>query len=412
MTETTPSSPGDTSGSLLLSDQSNSAGPSVPNVTTVPVTLRSLAPAGRTSFTGVLTGGNGREFFIGQTNYYQVDLPAGLPELNATVTLANNPDNQMYTWLVDPAGDAVAFASNMLLSTSANGAIEATNTLGANLHALSPAPGLWTLIVLFAPQVSGTALSEPFTVALNENAVRARAPGLPDSPSVTLTGTPTTVNVRVFNDGTGPESYFVDARLDTTAQYNLAPITGGATIAPLTATANLPIFEVPTGTTELTAAAQTTGTEPIQFDMSSPAGDPDIGSTSGLTVTAGYSADPVTQGVWDVLPTTVGPFGATGATPEVVEAAMLATTQAFDPSVSTPLGDMWETSVDPSLPFGAIIVPPGQSATIPVTITPSGPSGTVVTGTLYVDDASLVLFGGLVPNGNEVAAFPYSYTVG
>ena len=74
---------------------------------------------------------------------------------------------------------------------------------------------------------------------------------------------------------------------------------------------------------------------------------------------------------------------------------------------------MWEVALDPALPFGAIIVPPGQSGTIPVTITPSGPAGTVVTGTLYVDDMSLVDFEQFpVPNGNEVVALPYAYTIG
>lgn len=39
-------------------------------------------------------------------------------------------------------------------------------------------------------------------------------------------------------------------------------------------------------------------------------------------------------------------------------------------------------------------------------------SGTTVSGTLYVDDSDIVQFDSfLVPNGNEVAAIPYSYTV-
>jgi hypothetical protein len=417
LTETTPSSPGDTSGSLLLTDGASpgwSPGPtsmSVPNVTTVPITLRSLAAAGPTSFPGTLTGGNGRSIFTGQTDYYQVDLPAGLPELNASVTLANNPNNQMYAWLVDPAGNAEAFTSNILVSTDQNGNPVFTNELGANLHALSPAEGLWTLIVLFAPQVSGMALSEPFRVDMNENAVRGRARGLPDSPADTLTGT-ATVNVTVHNDGTAPEAYFVDARLSTSAFYNLAALTGSGTIAPLNESDNVPVYLVPTGTTSLEMAAATSGSELIQFDSSSPAGDPDIASTQALTATASFSANPVTQGEWSIAPTTVGPFGTTGATPEAVDTAMGATTPAFDPAVNSPLGDMWQLSLDPSLPFGALIVPPGQSGTIPVTITPSGPPGTVVSGTLYVDDVSLVLLDFFpVPNGNQVAAFPYTYTI-
>ena len=417
MTETTPNSPGDTSGSLLLTDQPSSAGAPVPdvpvpNVTTVPVTLRSLAPAGHTSFTGVLTGGNGRAVNTGQTNYYEVDVPAGRPELNATVTLADNPNNEMYAWLVDPAGNAEAFTSNILVTTDQNGNPEFTNTLGANLHVLSPAAGMWALIVVFAPQVSGMAISEPFTVDMNENAVRARAPGLPGSTTKTLTGT-ATVSVTVHNGGTAPEAYFVDARLSTSVQYNLAAQNSSGTTAPLKLSENIPFYVVPTGTTSLSVAAATSGTEPVQFDTSTFNGDPDIASTAALTATATFSANPVTQGLWDIAPTTVGPFGATGATPEAVETAMAATTLEFDPAVSTPLGDMWQVSVNPAISFGALIVPPGQSGTIPVTITPSGPTGTVVTGTLYVDDMSLVDFDQFeVPNGNQVAAFPYSYTTG
>ena len=67
------------------------------------------------------------------------------------------------------------------------------------------------------------------------------------------------------------------------------------------------------------------------------------------------------QGVWDIAPTVVGPFGATGA---------------------------------------------------PVTITPSAPSATKVSGTLYIDNASQLGFQGYFGfDGNDVAAIPYSYKV-
>ena len=58
-----------------------------------------------------------------------------------------------------------------------------------------------------------------------------------------------------------------------------------------------------------------------------------------------------------------------------------------------------------------------QSVTIPVTITPAGKAGTVVSGTLYVADSSFFSTaplggaGGL-PLGSDVAAFPYRYTIG
>jgi len=59
-----------------------------------------------------------------------------------------------------------------------------------------------------------------------------------------------------------------------------------------------------------------------------------------------------------------------------------------------------------------VVVQPGQSVTIPVTIAPTGPTGTTVSGVLYLDDDSLFsLYGALAPNANTVAAIPYSYKI-
>ena len=177
-------------------------------------------------------------------------------------------------------------------------------------------------------------------------------------------------------------------------------------------TENFPFYIVPTDTTTLNAVAQTSGTEPIQFDFGAFDGDPDLASSQGTSVAGSYSANPVTHGLWYIGPTTVGPFGPTGATPEDVDTAMLATTLAFDPAVTSPLGDLWQSALDPTTSYGAVIVNPGHTGTIPVTITPSAPKGSIVSGTLFVDDESLVNFGSLVPDGNQLAALPYTYRVG
>ena len=78
----------------------------MPATTTVPVTLRSLIPAGNHSFLDTLTGGNGRAGNTGQTAYYNLDVPAGAPELNANITLANDPNDEFYDELVSPSGNA------------------------------------------------------------------------------------------------------------------------------------------------------------------------------------------------------------------------------------------------------------------------------------------------------------------
>lgn len=404
----TPSAPGDGAGAIVLSAD---GGPTFAAATTVPVTLRSLVPPGPTTFGGVLTGGNGRQVNLGQSNDYQTDVPAGARELNATVTLADNPNNQFNAFLVSPAGEALAFAGNDLVGTNAGG-LASTNTLGSQLHVLNPAAGRWTLIIEFAPQVSGAALSEPFTVTMDTSAVPAAAPTLPDSAGTTLAaGTPTTVNVTITNHGTSPEAYFVDARRSTTSQYHLAAVTGADTTVPLSIRSTLPIYLVPPDTTAITGAAVTSGPNAIRFDMESANGDPDIASNQGKQVGATLAANPVSQGAWDIAPDVVGPFGPAPAPNQPVSTALLATTNTFDPTVTSPTGDLWYDSVDPTAIFDTYLVQPGQSATIPVTITPSGAPGTVTSGTLYVDDASLVDFGTFVANGNQVAALPYTYTI-
>jgi hypothetical protein len=93
---------------------------------------------------------------------------------------------------------------------------------------------------------------------------------------------------------------------------------------------------------------------------------------------------------------------------------MTAVAQQFDPAVTSEQGDLWLASVQGAMVFGTFsgeIIEPGQSAILYVTITPSGARGTVVSGTLYVDDS----VGDLPPYGqitaDQVAALPYKYTV-
>jgi hypothetical protein len=152
------------------------------------------------------------------------------------------------------------------------------------------------------------------------------------------------------------------------------------------------------------------GSRPILFDEAGPTGDPDIASTAGLTATASHSAKPISLGIWDIAPEMVGPFGATGGPAETVHTSMSATTQAFDSQMSSPTGDLWFASTDPSTlnSFNPQFVSPGHWAKIPVTITPNAPTGSMVHGTLYIDDGHLVIwqfFGTF--NGNDVAAIPY-----
>ena len=55
---------------------------------------------------------------------------------------------------------------------------------------------------------------------------------------------------------------------------------------------------------------------------------------------------------------------------------------------------------------GPVYLQPGESATITVTITPSGAKGSVVTGHLYIDNFNFFTF-----DGDELIDLPYAYSI-
>ena len=129
-------------------------------------------------------------------------------------------------------------------------------------------------------------------------------------------------------------------------------------------------------------------------------------------MTATVTGTPVTSGEWDLAPDVVGPFGAKAAAPETVDTTLTATTQGFDPAVSSDTGDLWQAALGAPITVSPVVVAPGKSAVIPVTIAPTGAAGTKVSGVLYLDDDSLFsLYGTLAPSADTVAAIPYSYVI-
>ena len=410
----TPAQPGDASGAIVV--RSSPAGGGSTTSTTVPVTLRSLIPRGSQTFSGTVTGGNGRAPISGQEFFYQLDLPAGRPELNATITV-QDPGNQFGAYLIDPQGEAVAYATNMVPGATASSPPD--NQVGAQLHTLNPAPGRWRLAVVFAPVVSGNSLSSPFQVSVNQQAVPASGGGLPNAASTQLTaGQPQTYQVTVKNTGTAPEMFFPDARLPGSAPFTLGAISGATDNLP--DNDNVPVYLVPTNSTQFQAQATTTGSTPLLFESQFVGGDPDLASTVGTTASLSFADNPLATGEWDVLPVEYGTFGATGPPSESVTTSASVVTSPFDAAVSSPTGDLESDSANPATSldsFQPITVAPGQTATIPVTITPSGASGTKVTGTLYLDDVAYFEFGSIqdalvnYPQADEVAALPYQYTI-
>jgi len=400
---TTPFEAGDSSGSIVLNSSSGSQ-------TSIPVTLRSLVDVGRGGqFSGVLTGGNGRDPGQGQDETYQFQVPRGVRDITANVSLANDPTDPVGEYLVSPDGDTLGYGQNSLNGTSST---------TASAYTLDPVAGTWTLLVVFGEPVVGNELAEPFVGNIRFNSVHANAFGLPDSRHTKLAvGTPVTVPVHVTNTGIAPEEYSVDPRLNGSQELTLAglvPTTGLA--LPLQSE---PYWFVPTETSSVSVAA--TASLPIMFDFNNDAGDPDIPSSSlgsgplcSTSPTGNYTAADgvVTSGIWFAAPTECGPYAAP-APAGTTSVAMEADTAPFDPSVTSSTGDLEVESVNPAASYSPLVLKPGQSGTIEVTITPSASPGTKVHGTLYLND-----FNSDVPPpayeqeaADELAAFPYEYKV-
>jgi hypothetical protein len=266
--------------------------------------------------------------------------------------------------------------------------------------------------------VAGDEISQPFTGNIKFNNVSVSAAGLPDSSATQLAaGTPVTVPVTITNNGAAPEDFFVDPRLNTSATMTLAAQFGTSETVSLPAVSN-PFWLVPTQTSSVSVTAS--ASLPVMFDTSPAAGDPDLASSSSgpgplcstsPSVTYTPPGGSVTAGIWSALPSECGPYPPGGAPAGTANMAATATAKAFDPAVTSAAGDIWLAATNPAATFSPIVINPGKTATINVTITPSGPSGTQVSGNLYIDD----FLSGVPPygqiTGDELAALPYAYTI-
>ena len=125
-------SPGDSDHDLVIA---NSSG----DQTVVPVILRSLVPVDGhgASFSGVLTGGNGRPG-PAEEQTFAFDVPRGRPSLSTAFTFDDDVGTEVIGFLVDPDG-------NLVSSQSTGYAAPSGLVLTHGLRAVTPAPrpGRW-----------------------------------------------------------------------------------------------------------------------------------------------------------------------------------------------------------------------------------------------------------------------------
>jgi hypothetical protein len=393
-----PSSAGDSSQDLELD--------SAAGTTIVPVSLRSLIRLNNNGggFSGNLIGGNGRNGSTqpAQIDTYDFDVPAGRPELSVSLTFAANPNSQVFASLIGPNGQTVTAGDTEHLDP---GTGKSTFSDGLQVYAPTPRAGRWRFVIDILNPVSGQVQSLPYQGRVSFAAPPVTISGLPNSASTALpAGKSKTVTVAVNNNGVGVQDLFLDARTPQRQAFSLLSIDKDTALPfPLPSGTPFPIYLMPTETNQVDAVAQ--ATEPVTFDFGF--GDPDLaGISSGNTASASFSTPEATPGGWGIFPTPIGPF--TGPAPAgTVSTAMIARTRGFDTNTSSDTGDIWQQTVDPNAAeFTPLTLKPGEKGTMTLTITPSGRSGKVVRGILYVDT-----FTGAQAIGGEVVAVPYEYTI-
>jgi len=443
-----PKNPGDLAASIQV--RGTNAG-----ALSMPVSLRaSVLPKGTktSTFTGVITGGNGRGGAPAQSNSYDILVPVGQPSLSVGIKLRGQtePLEVLEGTLVSPQGQAVAVQSNVVIDADGN----ATLVPGVQLFARQPAAGHWTLVLQATNPVEGITTAQPFTGSVSlVPAPVSSSPALPTSAKTVLAaGEPVTVKVKVKNTGVVARTFFADGRLNRKGTYALASQTPGDDQQAL----DLLDFGaaqwlVPTRTDTVTIRA--TSDQPISLDAGFFYGDPEVygrpDGTNGATAT--FFNRKVAQGPWYAQAAPVGPFTTTPAEQGTVAYSASVRTHLFDPAVTSSTGDYWQTALIPAAGIpadqaaaktatptagrpqpasratwslgqrstaaaapsavaetGPLTLAPGKTGTITVQITPrAADKGTTVSGTLDIDT-----FDPYFGTGDEVRALSYTYKVG
>jgi hypothetical protein len=396
VTTTTPSSPGDTSESLVFG--SSPAGSFAQG--TVPITLRSLAQVGQT-FTGTVTGGNSRMSFYGQELPYDFVVQGHHQDIDARIQIAN-PGYQVLAFLVDPSGTPVDVQSSEKWDGSG------TNGQTISLFRQNPQPGTWQLLVVQANDVESGLTGSPFTARLDYDQVRAKAIGLPDSPRHRISpGSKIVAQIRVTNTGNQEEGYLVDARRN---DQTVLPLPGlfanpASEPLPISDSSTIPQFPVPPFSPAATIAASST--VPITLDTSPDFGTPDVGAQQfGNSAVAFPSAPELPASIWSCAPAEQGPF-ATTAPLTTFSCGADALTNRFAPDVSTSAGNIWQDVDTGTSTYNPLVLDPGQTGTITVSLSPTDPTRTKVRGFLALETFNFNTF-----SSDEVASFPYAYRVG
>lgn len=383
--------------------------------TTMSAVLRSVIPTpGR--FSGTITGGNARAVSPAQTFSYSFDVPRGKKDLDIGLTLSD-PGSLVDVVLVDPNGELADVNSNLWLSTPT------TVTQGGTVQAFdaSPLPGRWHMVLVVQNPVTGQEIEQPFHGTVGFDQLSVRANGLPSGGRLAA-GKPVTVPVTVRNTGVEPVAVGVDARTNQVRTVTPVPIQGNTEVDLPADPSAAPVYLVPPDTSRFTVA--TTSSVPAQVELQGSAAGFDVfgdlssaqhGATTSVA-TVGERNGYVSKGIWFGSVEEIGPFGAEGAQPGHASYTASMRAAGFDATVTSSTGDPFDFAVNPGGTGGTpVIIQPGRTAVVQVTITPAGRSGDSVEGHLNLVTVPVLPTGvTALPfngTGEVLAVLPYSYRV-
>jgi hypothetical protein len=414
----------------------------------VPVSIRTRIPnKDGSSFTGVITGGNGRGS-IAESHSWYMNVPKNKSALSIRTVLdrPQYPNELLQTELVDPNGNVQSTRSNVIVNKQ--GQLDVGRKLLTTV--MAPMAGQWQYVLMVYTATGGEVVNQPFTGHVDYTApnIAPGGKGLPHANTVLKKGSTNKYRVVLKNNSHVQQIYFADPRLNRNAHYHLASQVPGNNLQHLSLPTPgvTPQWLVPTQTSALDFSAD--ATVPIGLDTEWAFGDPETfsgpqGNSASVHVAA--PAPGVSNGTWSGDIGEPGPF--TDAAPSgTAKANLIATTKAFDFDADSSTGDYWLTSlVQPSADAssarpqigqrgrflkalaaqsritpvatskssavpgcgqGAIVLQPGQKCAITFTVTPAASSGKTVKGHLSIQS-----FDPFLGTTSPLASLPYGYKV-
>jgi hypothetical protein len=391
-----PSNAGDVAAAIRFdSGESNGLRSSLP------LSLRSLiaVDAHGGSFSGQLTGGNGRPL-AGPTQTFEFNVPRSAGNLDLTLEI-NDSAYAIQGFLIDPQGLPLSVQPNLDPSGS-------TAEYGVRLLRRDPQPGRWRFTLFQNYNSSGNQTSLPFEGHISFEAARVTASGFPESANFKLAaGRAVDVPIRITNNGPTTLAYFADARRDVPTILNLK--SHSCNFAPSCASYYIP--PASSGVVFVARSDRAIGMDalPESGFLLGITNSPDLYGREVRvgTVVASLLAPEIPYGPWGQYPAFLPPFGRDGTPLDPIETAAYIIYQPFDPAVSSDRGNKWLDLMTGSTTYAPLLLAPGAAGIIHVKITPDASEiGQTVSGNVYVET-----FNEAVLTGDEVARIPYRFKV-